>query len=261
VAGLETTASRTGAWLTLRGADGITTEFRLPDVTRIGRHPINTLKLTDREISKEHAEITRVSGEWWVQDLKSSNGTLVNGKRITRVKLRDGDEIAMGASSLVFHCPSAPASLPHGGNVTMVQSVAPHVLASVRAAPVDVQVAVRGQVQAREVGVRISQHIAAGPQRCPAEVDYAIDRHRVAPAEIIEPGLHADVAEDRPAGPQADGPGAGAVIHNLVIIEREERWDHAVPVHHGRSALHVELVVLPDADDVRSLADDRRFAA
>ncbi|MFN7131922.1 MAG: adenylate/guanylate cyclase domain-containing protein [Myxococcales bacterium] len=115
--------------------DGTKSEYALPELTRIGRHPINTLKLSDREISKEHAEIAREGADWWISDIGSSNGTFVNGRRIQRFKLRDGDEILLGATTIQFR---GPAGAPGGAQtsqagVTMVQSFAPHVLASLRA--------------------------------------------------------------------------------------------------------------------------------
>ncbi len=124
-------AAGTDAILQVRPPDSPMTEVRLGERTRVGRHPVNTLRLTDREISKEHLEITRTGQEFWVQDLNSSNGTFVNGRRVTRFRLKDGDEIGLGSTILLFRW-NAPvgASKP---NVTMVQAVAPQVLASLRA--------------------------------------------------------------------------------------------------------------------------------
>ena len=107
------------------------TEFRLGERTRVGRHPLNALRLTDREISKEHLEITRTGHEWWIQDLNSSNGTFVNGRRVARFRLKDGDEISLGGTVLQFRC-NAPVGTSKP-SVTMVQAVAPQVLASLRA--------------------------------------------------------------------------------------------------------------------------------
>lgn len=122
------------AFVTARTPDGASTSFTLGDKARLGRHPNNAIKLTDREVSKEHAEISRLDGEFWLQDLDSSNGTFVNGRRITRQKLKEGDEITMGGSQLVFHASKLPApGAPGSAGVTMVQSFAPQVLASVQA--------------------------------------------------------------------------------------------------------------------------------
>ncbi|MGA3362013.1 MAG: FHA domain-containing protein [Solirubrobacteraceae bacterium] len=66
----------------------------------------------DGEVSRLHAEIECVAGEWIVvDDGLSSNGTFVNGQRIAgRRRLADGDSIRVGATVLLFRNPrSAPA--------------------------------------------------------------------------------------------------------------------------------------------------------
>ena len=85
-----------GPHLKGRFPDGTTGEFALGPLTTLGRHPSNTLRLVDREVSKEHATIERVGRDYVLRDLGSSNGTFVNGKRVTELKLRDGDEISVG---------------------------------------------------------------------------------------------------------------------------------------------------------------------
>jgi len=69
----------------------------------MGRHPNNTLRLVDREVSKEHCVIEKVGATYLLRDLNSSNGTFVNGRKVRELRLRDGDEIALGNSRLVFH--------------------------------------------------------------------------------------------------------------------------------------------------------------
>ncbi|MBU8894630.1 FHA domain-containing protein [Corallococcus sp. M34] len=99
-----------GPHLTGRFADGSLGEFPLGPKTSLGRHPSNTLRLVDREVSKEHAIIERVGRDFVLKDLGSSNGTFVNGRKVLELKLRDGDEIALGASRLVFHSGEPPAA-------------------------------------------------------------------------------------------------------------------------------------------------------
>jgi adenylate cyclase len=120
------------AKVVIQTADGASTDFKLLDRTRIGRHPVNHLKLADREISKEHAEISKQGEDYWIQDLNSSNGTQVNGRRITRFKLKDGDKVTLGSTTLLFKAPPSGGAVASPG-VTMIQAVAPQVLASVRA--------------------------------------------------------------------------------------------------------------------------------
>ncbi|MBZ4397277.1 adenylate/guanylate cyclase domain-containing protein [Myxococcus fulvus] len=114
-----------GPRLTGRFADGTLGEFPLGPLTSLGRHPSNTLRLVDREVSKEHATIEKVGKDFVLKDLGSSNGTFVNGKRVKELRLKDGDEIALGSSRLIFHSGEQPAvPAPAAPGVTVVaQSV------------------------------------------------------------------------------------------------------------------------------------------
>src|SRR4051794_17753062 len=69
----------TGPRLAGRLADGKFGEFALGLKTSLGRHPANTLRLIDREVSKEHASIEQLGSAFMLKDLGSSNGTFVNG--------------------------------------------------------------------------------------------------------------------------------------------------------------------------------------
>jgi hypothetical protein len=66
---------------------------------RIGRSRDNDLVLSDEgapQSSGHHAEVVAGAGGWWLSDLDSTNGTFVNGARVTRARLRSGDSIAFG---------------------------------------------------------------------------------------------------------------------------------------------------------------------
>jgi hypothetical protein len=54
---------------------------------RIGRDAACEIHLDDPMISRQHAEVSHVDGLWWIRDLGSRNGTLVDGQRVTRVPL------------------------------------------------------------------------------------------------------------------------------------------------------------------------------
>jgi phosphoserine phosphatase RsbU/P len=62
----------------------------------IGRQGDNHLVLRDNRISRSHARITAENGEYFVEDLDSRHGTFLNGQRIKRGKLREGDRIDFG---------------------------------------------------------------------------------------------------------------------------------------------------------------------
>ena len=80
--------------------------FRVPidkAVVSIGRSKRNHLVLADQWLSRHHAEIREESGAFYIFDLDSRNGTLVNGVRINRrARLQDGDVVTLGDQTLTF---------------------------------------------------------------------------------------------------------------------------------------------------------------
>ena len=81
----------------------IGTRFLLTGATqRIGRDSRCDIHLDDTETSRKHAQIDLVDNEYVINDLKSSNGTLVNGHLIDSKKLRDGDRMQIGKYVFVF---------------------------------------------------------------------------------------------------------------------------------------------------------------
>lgn len=73
-----------------------------PGSQSIGRMPGNDIQPEDPTISKKHALVTVGDGGVTVEDLNSTNGTLVNGKKITRCALHDGDIIEVGRHRLRY---------------------------------------------------------------------------------------------------------------------------------------------------------------
>ncbi|MGW4031170.1 DUF1707 and FHA domain-containing protein [Streptomyces sp. NPDC004838] len=68
-----------------------------PVPLRIGRDPVNGLRLTHESVSRLHAELSLHNSVWILRDLGSTNGTTVNGRRLTgSVPVRDGDMVAFG---------------------------------------------------------------------------------------------------------------------------------------------------------------------
>jgi two-component system, NtrC family, sensor kinase len=68
----------------------------------IGREAGNFVQLDDNEVSRRHAEIRRVGESFFVGDLKSSNGTWLNSRKIERAELSSGDQIQVGRTILVY---------------------------------------------------------------------------------------------------------------------------------------------------------------
>ncbi len=83
-------------------------EFPLLPLTSLGRAPTNTVHLTDSFASNEHAIIAYRSGNWWLEDRNSSNGTYLNGTRISEPTIvNDNDLINVGRITLKVQFESA----------------------------------------------------------------------------------------------------------------------------------------------------------
>ncbi|MGE0799214.1 MAG: FHA domain-containing protein [Lautropia sp.] len=68
----------------------------------IGRRPYNDLLLDDLTVSGEHAIVHTANGESVIHDLKSRNGTLINGAPVMQQQLADGDCVDIGIYRLVY---------------------------------------------------------------------------------------------------------------------------------------------------------------
>jgi len=84
-----------------RGGPAVGARLPLRAVSAIGRDAGNDIALPDEAASARHAVLELRDGEWWIEDLGSTNGTLVNGTRIEHAeRLRFGDELAIGRIAL-----------------------------------------------------------------------------------------------------------------------------------------------------------------
>lgn len=64
----------------------------------LGRDPSATLRLEEDSVSKQHARLTRTAERFELEDLESSNGTFVNGRRVHgKVEIKPGDLLRLGA--------------------------------------------------------------------------------------------------------------------------------------------------------------------
>jgi uncharacterized RDD family membrane protein YckC len=94
----------------------------------IGRDPSNDLVLPDAMVSRRHAVIEYRGTQYFLRDCNSSNGSLVNGDRVSERGLRDGDLVAIGTARLLF----------------------------------------REEIEAEELGAKVVQHPSAPRLQCPA---------------------------------------------------------------------------------------------
>jgi len=68
----------------------------------IGRTTDSDLVVNDTNVSRRHVELRHAPEGFVLRDLKSTNGTKVNGARVTERLLADGDEISVGNTSMWF---------------------------------------------------------------------------------------------------------------------------------------------------------------
>jgi type II secretory pathway predicted ATPase ExeA/pSer/pThr/pTyr-binding forkhead associated (FHA) protein len=92
----------------------------------LGRSSANDLVILDKGVSRRHALIDRIGGIYFIEDLNSKNGLLVNRKRRGRALLRSGDIISFGQIDVTFHVEEAHstevdnAALDDTGNVATI---------------------------------------------------------------------------------------------------------------------------------------------
>ena len=89
-----------GTLTILDGGDGDAEtgmRYSLTPYTTLGRAPTNTIVVTDSFASNDHAHILQRAGQWWLEDKKSRNGTLLNDIPVgDAVVLTSGDIISIG---------------------------------------------------------------------------------------------------------------------------------------------------------------------
>ena len=74
----------------------------------IGRSSDLDMVLVEDMVSRKHARIAMQSDQIWIEDLGSTNGTFVNGEKIKRARLKEGDRVLIGTSILKLIAGDAP---------------------------------------------------------------------------------------------------------------------------------------------------------
>ncbi len=98
----KVSSSRRACFIVLGGLDVGSVVQLENDVVTIGRDPKCDLMLRDDGISRHHAEVTRSGPDYIViRDLNSTNGTFVDGKKISEAKLRDGEKVLLGRRTVL----------------------------------------------------------------------------------------------------------------------------------------------------------------
>jgi hypothetical protein len=101
---VEARKRRQGQLLVVKSEDPVTpvnTSFPLLPLTSIGRAPTNTIVLADNFASAAHALIVLRSGQWWLEDRGSANGTSLNGDPLLEpTVVSSGDVVGIGTIEL-----------------------------------------------------------------------------------------------------------------------------------------------------------------
>ena len=89
--------------LVLRFKDSIISEYPLvAEETSIGRKPENAIHIDNLSVSGHHARVLKIGSKVILEDLGSTNGTLIDSKRITKHILQHGDSILIGKHTLTY---------------------------------------------------------------------------------------------------------------------------------------------------------------
>jgi hypothetical protein len=84
----------------------LTVAGRAHEVTKpsvvLGRSREADVRVADVNVSRRHAELRQEGAGYWIVDLGSTNGLEVNGKRVDRARMRDGDRVTLGSTEVLF---------------------------------------------------------------------------------------------------------------------------------------------------------------
>ncbi len=94
--------------LVLLQNDQVVAKFALDqEIFTIGRKPENDMIIDHTSVSSRHARILVIGSDVFIEDMQSTNGTLINNKRIQKHMLADGDQIIIGQHMIKFDYPQS----------------------------------------------------------------------------------------------------------------------------------------------------------
>ena len=273
--------------LSIEDDEGKTTVVPLArDEMTVGRLEGNTIRLTERNVSRKHARLSRQNGALFIEDLSSLNGVRVNGAKIASpTPLREGDEVQIGDYKLVLRGDHPPVtdrptmpSLP-----AITTTTAP--LATV-GGPVAIptRASVAAMAAQQPASQMAAQAAVAQPRSrtktSPPKPMTAVPEVEGAVAEAVEgqPTIPLRALTERPAGSQpAVGPAARLVVLTTdlagmeialdkasLVIGRTEENDvllnhRSISRHHAkivRDGDHYTIVDLQSANGIRVNGED-----
>lgn len=115
--------------LEIQTPDGVQRAPLDRDHMTIGRLSENDIALPYAHISRRHAQIQRINGEWWIRDLRSTNGLHASGARVREARLAPGEVVALSPQVSLRLLADAPAprstSRPAGAPPSAAEEIAP----------------------------------------------------------------------------------------------------------------------------------------
>ena len=116
------------AKLIFSGLEG-TPKFEIPaSGVNIGRNTDCTLHIAEGSVSGHHAFLALAQGKWTLRDNGSSNGTFVNGERISEAEIHDGDEVQFGEVKAKFSDPPVQTAAPVAANIQPAKEEPPQTM-------------------------------------------------------------------------------------------------------------------------------------
>ena len=100
--GLQVLSGELPQRLLVRQEEGTGISYPLGRRTTIGRTPDNDIQIDTTYVSRHHAVLLASAQECILEDLNSTNGVLVNGRKAGRQVLKDGDTITIGSAVFTF---------------------------------------------------------------------------------------------------------------------------------------------------------------
>ena len=236
---------------------------------KVGEEPGTSLSIDDRRLSRLHCEFLEESGRWIVRDCGSSNGTFVNGERISRRVLAAGDLIQAGG--VVFEVLSVPsAPLNEGVSEGEADEPPPAGRPAARtllAAGILVALAVGAYLAWPRGGPAVEEAPLAGSK--PAATSVPLGKERggkvstppaapvTTPAEAPEPAAHTDDPGQLVNSCLEKGDYRRA-LNTLDVLESEEAGLEVAPLREKvLAAARTELAAI--RGDAMKLADAGQF--
>lgn len=197
----------------------------------VGRRATNDIHIDNLAVSGEHASILTIGNDSFLEDLDSTNGTLVNGKAIKKHVLQNGDVIEFGKFQLKYVSELAPGmanSGPPAEDFEKTMIIRPSAMKSVIPPPATPQPSVQPEVATPSVATATTAspvqsaaiQVLTGPS---AGKELVLNK---ALTTLGKPGVQVAVITKRPQGyfithvegqsfPSVNGVSVGAQAHSL----------------------------------------------